>query len=131
MFREERRERGEGITRSFPLVLADCGLWLAGLLVACRAGGLLVGRCLAVCGGRPLPLRAPMRFGRGVRPSSVTCPCCLSRSLPVRFPHPGCGAPTAAYVGFLFPCLARLLVAPGVASHLSSAGLFLSLCYSL
>ena len=86
--------------------------WLVALWVACRAGGLLVGRCLAVCGGRPLPLRAPMRFGRGVRPSSVTTRCCFSRSLPVWFP-PLAAVFRLGYLGFLFLRLARLLVAPG------------------
>ena len=51
--------------------------------------------------------------GRGVRSSSVTCPCCCSRALPVglrpwlRFSLRGFS------VGFSFPCLAWLLVAPG------------------
>ena len=67
-------------------MLAGCDSWLVALWVACRAGGLLVGRCLAVCGGRPLPLRAPVRFGRGVRPYKGSLPLLFVPFLPVWFP---------------------------------------------
>ena len=126
MFREERGEREERVS-----LLALLGVGWLWLVVGCPVGRLS-GRGAAgwaVCGGRPLPLRAPMRFGRGVRPSSVTCPCCLSRSCPSGF-RTLAAVFRLGYLGFLFPCLARLLASPGVASHLSSAGLFLSLCYS-
>ena len=41
---------------------------------------------------------------------------------------PGCGVPSVAYVGFSFPCLARLLVAPGRPLAFPRLCLFLSLC---
>ncbi len=105
MFREERREReGRGCLCLLCLMLAGCGSWLAGLLVACRAGGLLVERCLAVCSGRPLPLRTPMRFGRGVRPSSVATRCCFSRSCPSGF-RPWLRCSVLAIWGFCFLAL--------------------------
>ena len=68
------------------------------------------------------------RFGRGVRPSSVACPCCLSRALPFWFPPLAAVFPKFAYVGFSCSTLARLLVAPGRPLAFPRV-LFLSLCY--
>jgi hypothetical protein len=50
--------------------------------------------------------------GRGVRPCSVACPCCLSRIAARSVSAPGCGVPSMA-VGVFVSCLAWLLVAPG------------------
>ena len=69
-------------------------------------------------------------FGRGVCSSSVACPCCFSRVLPVGLrPWLRCSL-HVAYVGFSCSALARLLVVPGRLLTFPR-GLFLSLCYLL
>jgi hypothetical protein len=66
------------------------------------------------------------RFGRGVCPSSVACPCCFSRSCSLGC-APGGWCSLGCSMGFSCSSLARLL-----AARLPLAfprGLFLSLCY--
>ncbi len=97
------------------VVVVRCEYVVCSASLSCA--GFLVGlsSALLVC-----------RRGRGVRPSSVTCPCCCSRACCSLGCAPGWRCFLGCSVGFSCSSLARLL-----AARLPLAfprGLFLSLC---
>ncbi len=59
-------------------------------------------------------------FGRGVRSSSVACPCCCSRSCPLGC-APGCGVPEVGLCGAVVSVPCSVAGRARSSSHLSSA----------